>query len=265
MRGFMNMRAGASFEEADVVENYVFRPPYPQALFQRLVEIAPARTALLDIGCGPGKISRPLARHFETVTAVDPSRAMIALGRSMPDGDAPNIEWVEGFAEDFPIADRRFDLTVAAASIHWMDHERLFSRLLAHGRPGHVVAVVAGDDAFEPPWRANWVNFLERWVLAVTGEPFDPVGKPREWDRYAAHLDIKGEEYFVSAPFEQSVAAFIACQHSRDTFAPSKLGARLPDFDRELEQILRPHARDDRLTYRVRTKLVWGRIKAGLA
>lgn len=259
----MNKRAGASFEEADVVENYVFRPPYPASLFQRLVEIAPARTALLDIGCGPGKISRPLARCFERVTAVDPSRAMIALGRSMPDGDAPNIEWIEGFAEDFPIEDRTFDLTVAAASIHWMDHERLFSRLAAHERPGHVVAVVSGDDAFEPPWRADWLSFLERWVLAVTGERFDPVGKPREWDRYSAHLDIKGEEHFVSAPFEQSVEDFIACQHSRDTFAPSKLGARLSDFDRELEQILQPHASAGRLTYCVRTKLLWGSIKTG--
>ncbi|GLQ57191.1 methyltransferase domain-containing protein [Devosia nitrariae] len=73
-------RAGASFTQADVVENYPFRPPYPDSLFERLVEIAPARGALLDIGCGPGKISRQLAWEFETVTAVDRSWNMIALG-----------------------------------------------------------------------------------------------------------------------------------------------------------------------------------------
>ncbi|GLQ57185.1 class I SAM-dependent methyltransferase [Devosia nitrariae] len=259
----MSERAGASFTEVDVVENYPFRPPYPDALFARLVEIAPARGALLDIGCGPGKISRVLAREFETVTAVDPSWSMIALGRSMPGGDAANIEWIEGFAEDFAIEGRRFDLTVAANSIHWMDHARLFPRLAAHQRSGHVVAVVAGDDAFEPPWQADWLTFLGRWVLEVTGGPLDPVGKARQWGSFSAYLDIRGEEQFLSAPFEQSVADFIACQHSRDTFAPSKLGARGAAFDAELEEILRPHAVDGRLTYRVRTKLVWGAIRAG--
>lgn len=259
----MSGRAGASFEEADVVENYLFRPPYPDSMFSRLVEIAPARAALLDIGCGPGKISRPLARHFDRVTAVDPSRNMIALGRSMPEGDAPNIEWIEGFAEDFPIEKRTFDLTVAANSIHWTDHGRLFPRLAAHGRPGHVVAVVLGDDAFEPPWQADWLAFLRKWVLEITGEPFDPVGKSREWESYGAYLDIRGREYFVSAPFEQSVTEFVLCQHSRDTFAPSKLGSRGAVFDAELEDLLRPHASDGKLSYRVRTRLVWGAIKAG--
>ena len=257
----MSGRAGVSFEEADVVENYAFRPPYPDSVFRKLVEIAPARASLLDIGCGPGKISRPLARYFHRVTAVDPSRNMIALGRSMPEGDAPNIEWIEGLAEDFPIEGRTFDLTVSAASIHWMDHGRLFPRLAAHGRSGHVVAVVSGDDAFEPPWQADWHTFLGKWVPEITGQPFDPDGKSREWQSYGEYLDIRGNEYFISAPFEQSVTEFILCQHSRDTFAPSKLGSRLMAFDLELEEILRSHAIKERLTYRVRTKLVWGTIK----
>lgn len=258
----MNARAGASFTEADVVENYPFRPPYPDPLFRRLVEIAPARGALLDIGCGPGKISRALAGEFERVTAVDPSRNMITLGRSMPGGNAANIEWIEGFAEDFPIVGRAFDLTVAANSIHWMDHARLFPRLAAHGRLGHVVAVVAGDDAFEPPWQEEWLAFLARWVLEMTGKPLDPVGKALEWGSYSQYLDIAGKEDFLSAPFGQSVADFIACQHSRDTFAPGKLGARCAAFDAELEEILRPHAVEGQLTYLVRARLVWGTIRA---
>lgn len=257
----MSGRAGASFEEADVVENYVARPPYPETLFQRLVEIAPGRTTLLDIGCGPGKIARSLDQHFDRIIAVDPSRNMLALGQSLPGGGAPNIEWVEGFAEDFPIHGP-FDVTVAAASIHWMDHSRLFPRLRAHAGAGHVFAVVSGDDAFEPPWHTDWIAFLKKWVLAITGEPFDPPGKARQWESFRDYLDLKDDEHFLSEPFEQSVAEFIRCQHSRDTFAPSKLGSRLPTFDRELAAILQPHASANRLTYRVRTRLVWGTIKS---
>ncbi|MGO8134389.1 class I SAM-dependent methyltransferase, partial [Rhizobium ruizarguesonis] len=48
--------------------------------------IEPRSEHLLDIGCGPGKISCALAGAFKSVTAVDPSEHMIALGRSLPGG-----------------------------------------------------------------------------------------------------------------------------------------------------------------------------------
>ncbi len=122
----MNDRPGASFENREVVDLYPFRPPYPEAVFDKLREVAPRHDAVLDIGCGPGKVSRPLAQSFAQVVAVDPSQHMIALGQNLPNGRAPNLLWVQGFAEDAPLDGWRFDLTVAAASIHWMDHDRLF-------------------------------------------------------------------------------------------------------------------------------------------
>lgn len=168
----MNDRPGASFEESEVVDLYPFRPPYPEAVFEKLRELATRHDAMLDIGCGPGKVSRPLAQSFAQVVAVDPSQHMIALGQSLPDGRAPNLHWVRGLAEEAPLDGWRFDLTVAAASIHWMDHDRLFPHLLAHAAPGHVFAAVSGDDAFEPPWQADWQRFLAKWVMEVTGRPF---------------------------------------------------------------------------------------------
>ncbi|MGO7609636.1 class I SAM-dependent methyltransferase, partial [Rhizobium ruizarguesonis] len=46
------------------------------------------------MGCGPGKISCALAGAFTSVTAVYPSEHMIALGRSLPVGNAGNIQWM---------------------------------------------------------------------------------------------------------------------------------------------------------------------------
>lgn len=131
----MNDRPGASFEEREVVD-LPLSPPYPEAVFEKLHQLAPRHDAMLDIGCGPGKVSRPLTRCFADVVAVDPSRHMIALGHTLPGGRAPNLHWVRGLAEEAPLDGRRFDLTVAAASIHWMDHDRLFPKLLLHAAPG---------------------------------------------------------------------------------------------------------------------------------
>ncbi|MFL5020189.1 MAG: class I SAM-dependent methyltransferase [Rhizobium sp.] len=258
----MDQRRGSSFSETDVVANYRYRPPYPDAVFRKLLAIAPRSQHLLDIDCGPGKISRALAGAFTTVTAVDLSEQMIALGRSLPGGNALNIRWVESFGEDFPTGGESFDLTVAAASIHWMDHGRLFPHLLANATAGHVMAVISGDDPFEPPWQSDWHSFLRKWVPEVTGQPFDHDKRSEGMRSYQSYLNLCGSEQFVSErPFEPSVADFISCQHSRDTFAPSKLGDQIASFDAELSELLRSYSTDDRLSFIVRTGIVWGEIK----
>ncbi|WP_245521630.1 class I SAM-dependent methyltransferase [Rhizobium leguminosarum] len=210
----------------------------------------------------PGKISRALAGAFTSVTAVDPSEHMIALGRSLPGGNAGNIRWIESFAEDFPANGGPFDLTVAAASIHWMDHSRLFPHLLANAAPGHVMAVISGDDPFEPPWQSDWHSFLGKWVPEVTGQPFDHDKRSEGMRSYQSYLNLHGSEHFVSErPFVQNVEDFVSCQHSRDTFAPSKLGDRIARFDAELSELLRSYSNDDRLSFVVCTRIVWGEIK----
>lgn len=260
MVGNMQERAGITFEDADVVENYVYRPPYPEAIYERLLAIAPKHDCVLDIGCGPGKISRPLARHFGKVIAVDPSRHMITLGQSLENGRAHNLHWIVGLAENTDIVDRP-DLIVAAASIHWMDHKRLFPRLQTYAAAEHRVAVISGDAPYQPAWENDWRSFLIKWVPVITGEAFDPVAKDESWSSYKAFLDIEGTEHVLSAPFQQSVGDFIRCQHSRDTFAPSRLIGRMDVFDAELGEMLAPYAREGKLNFTVRTKLVWGAIK----
>jgi len=255
----MNDHPGASFEHREVVDLYPYRPPYPAAVFDKLVELAPRLQAMLDIGCGPGKVSRPLTRAFTEVVAVDPSLHMIELGQSFPDGRAPNLHWLQGRAEDERLDGWRFDLTVAAASIHWMDHARLFPRLQAHAAPGHVFAAISGDDAFEPPWEDDWRRFLGKWVPEVTGRPYEPRRPDAIAGDFHGHVEVAGREFFA-APFSQSVEDFIRCQHSRDTWAYSKLGNRTAAFDAELGQLLAPHAVAGQLSYTVRTLVTWGAI-----
>ena len=98
----MSCRPGSSFLHADVVGNYKHRPSYPPALFEKLVTAAPARGAVLDIGAGPGKISRALTKSFGSVYAVDPSAEMITVGRAQPGGDASNLVWFQALCGGVP-------------------------------------------------------------------------------------------------------------------------------------------------------------------
>lgn len=93
------------------------------------------------------------------------------------------------------------------------------------------------------------------------GRGVRPHWQAESWSAYKAFLDIDGSEHFHSAPFEQSVEDFVRCQHSRDTFAPSRLAGRMNEFDGELGEMLAPYAREGKLSFIVRTKLVWGSIR----
>ncbi len=56
-----------------------------------LTRIVPGagRERALDFGCGVGRITRPLADHFETVDGVDLARSMIARARELNRGQRP--------------------------------------------------------------------------------------------------------------------------------------------------------------------------------
>lgn len=251
----MSDLSGVSFQAADVAAHYVHRPPYAQDVYRAIAACAPGAGRLLDLGCGEGKIARPMALSFDEVVAVDPSAAMIALGRTLENGQAANIAWTCATAEEAAL-DGLFDVVTFGSSIHWMDPEAVFAKLRSHVTPGHRIAIVAGEDAYEPAWAPAWREFLEKWVPEVTGRPLGSHEWRASRARHLAHLDVIRTEVFVSEPFEQSVESFILCQHSRNTFTLSNLGARVDKFRDALRRVLTPYA-DAKgvLSYRVQTRL----------
>jgi hypothetical protein len=173
----------------------------------------------------------------------------------LENGDAPNITWIQSHAEDVDLGSEQFDLVVAANSVPWMEPNTLFAKLRNHVAQDHALAVVSGDDAHDPPWHADWIEFLVKWIPIATGEAFDLQRKASEWSAWKQQVDIKFADTFISAPLTQKVSEFIACQHSRDAFAPSRLQGRLDEFDVELGELLGPYAVGDLLSFRTRSDL----------
>src|SRR5262245_12462387 len=92
------------FKDSDVVAAYPSRPPYARAAIEFLSELATDDSRrILDIGCGPGDIARPLASLVDHIDAVDFSAGMIEVGRALPGGATSNIRWIIGKVEDAPL------------------------------------------------------------------------------------------------------------------------------------------------------------------
>ncbi len=166
---------------------------------------------------------------------------MITLGKSLEFGAATNLEWVESYAETAPLKGK-YDTVVAALSIHWMKHDVLFKKLPKYLKKRYLFAVVEGDGAHNPPWEGDWQSFLGKWVPRLTGKPVHANEDRSFWEEYLDYVDVSETHEVISDPFNQSIEDFILCQHSRDTFAISKLDGDRESFDSELRELLSPFA-----------------------
>lgn len=118
-----------------------FRPTYPASLYQTILTYYhrahgqpkssndPPSGSLLDLGCGPGLVSRAFAPHFTTVTAVDPSPGMVAQARRFTT-TPNNITIRQASAEDLSfLGPGSVDLAVAGEAAHWFDYTRAWPEL----------------------------------------------------------------------------------------------------------------------------------------
>ena len=83
---------------------------------------------ILDIGCGPGYLTRKLAEKFAAsrIVGLDIAPGMIAAAKQKM--RKQNLRFIVGDGESFA-CDNQFDLIVSNASLQWMDLEKVFNRV----------------------------------------------------------------------------------------------------------------------------------------
>jgi SAM-dependent methyltransferase len=116
------------------------RPGYPDRLFADL-PIGPG-SRVLEIGCGTGKATVPLARFGCEVTGVELSEPMAAVARRNL-ARFPNATVEVAAFEDWAPPAERFDLVLSATAFHWLDPAVRVAKAFDLLRPGGALAVVS--------------------------------------------------------------------------------------------------------------------------
>ena len=98
---------------------------------------------LLDVACGPGLYTKPLARKLSgegVVVGLDVSEAM--LQRAVRDNADDRVAYVRGSALDVPFPDDTFDTVVCLAALYLIPAPRLAVREICRvAKPGGRVAL----------------------------------------------------------------------------------------------------------------------------
>lgn len=119
------------------------RPGYPPALYDDLAELAGARpgSRVLEVGCGTGQATVPLAGRGCRITAVEAGARMAAVARRNLAG-AASVDVVTARFEGWPLPQEPFDAVVSATAFHWIDPVVRVAKAADALRPGGALAVV---------------------------------------------------------------------------------------------------------------------------
>ena len=117
-------------------EYAAFRPGYPAALYNALLQQVAGRHHAWDVGCGNGQVARDLAPHFVQVTATDISAKQIQQAAPVD-----NLEYHVCPAEQTPFASNSFDLITVAQALHWFNIPTFFQEAQRVAKPGALVAL----------------------------------------------------------------------------------------------------------------------------
>lgn len=153
---------------------------------------------VLDIGCGGGILSEPLARLGAEVVGVDPSQANIAVARAHAEQGELRIDYRVSTAEALADAGERFDLVLAMEVVEHVADVDLFVRRIGEMvKPGGLLvaatinrtlksfglAIVAAEYVLGwlPRGTHSWDKFvrpseLERALVRAGLAPFNTTG-----------------------------------------------------------------------------------------
>jgi SAM-dependent methyltransferase len=184
----------------------LFTGRFSGALAPRFVDVADVTPGmrLLDVGCGPGALTRLLVDRVgaSAVSAVDPSDAFVEAARTR----LPGVDVRRATAEELPYADGTFDAALAQLVVHFMTDPVAGLREMARvTRPDGVVAACVWDNAggagpLSPLWKA--AQELNPDARDESGGAGAREGHLAELAREAGLARVESSRLTVQVPFQ---------------------------------------------------------------
>jgi SAM-dependent methyltransferase len=210
---------------------------------------------VVDLGAGTGKLTRELRPRVGRVIAVEPSAAMREVLRSA----VPEVEALDGSAEELRLGDASVDAVFVGDAFHWFSTPAAVAEMARVVRPGGGLALMWNAHAWgDEPWLREMGELIGPrsapgvrpenryqsglWRQALDGAPFGELHTVRV--RHELRTDLPGLLLHIST------WSFVGALDDRDR----------DDLLRELEGVLQRALPDpDHVTIPYRTDAYWAR------
>jgi SAM-dependent methyltransferase len=169
----------------------VYRPRYPESLFDAVTAACAGHDRLWDCATGTGQAAVPLADRFASVLATDASPQQLRSA-----APHPRVRYVAALAEASPVGDRWADMVTVAQALHWLRLPRFYAEVRRVLRPGGLfVAWTYGRQRVDG---AGIDAGIEDFYGRVVGPYWTPE---RRWVETGYRtLDFPFEEVAIAVP-----------------------------------------------------------------
>lgn len=106
------------------------RPRYPAALFDDIIAYAdlPADARILEIGCGTGQATLPLAQRGYAIDCIELGAELAKVARANL-APFPKVQVIQADFDTVALAPARYDLVLSATAFHWLDPATRFNKV----------------------------------------------------------------------------------------------------------------------------------------
>jgi SAM-dependent methyltransferase len=128
------------------------RREVPSHVFDDLFSLAaiePAAASVLEIGCGTGQATLPLARRGCRIVSLEMGANLVRIASRNLAG-FPRVTLVNARFEDWSPAGHLFDIVFAANAWHWLDPQICYAKAAIVVKPGGVLAFTKAHHVFPP-------------------------------------------------------------------------------------------------------------------
>jgi SAM-dependent methyltransferase len=221
----------------------LYRPPPPIEVVDAVIALSKLRpgSRVLEIGCGTGQLSVPLAKHGVDLVSIElGSHLAMHARRNLAEFTNARVE-VCAF-EEWQLPMNKFDAVVCASAFHWLDPAVRYSKSAEALRPEgcltilHVRHVRGGTPGFFEDTQPYYM----RWGLS--DDPFFQPAAPADVPTMFPELDelpefSAVERQYFEIPMRHSTASYVGWLRT-DSLVNSLDDERRRGFLEDIEQLI---------------------------
>ncbi|BBN98343.1 hypothetical protein St703_10480 [Sporolactobacillus terrae] len=194
---------------------------------------------LLDLGCGTGKLTFPLAHFFEETVGIDVSSDMLKSAQSQCELlNIKKMKWMKMPSEKISPALGSFRMITAGDAFHWMDREHVLKLSYDLLEEGGALALVGqghilGDRSLE--WQKAVQHVVDKW-FPNRNRRINAVRHEHIVAQSSFHSLLTGQ---IHSERERDIPSIIGYLYSTSTCRKTQLGKEAPQFEKEIYDVLK--------------------------
>lgn len=219
-----------------------YRPGYGERVFEYLEERfdLDGDSRVLDLGCGAGQVTVPLAARAGCVLGMDPNLRMLGEAAVRAERAGCEIEWLVGSDAELRGIEGPLDLVTMGRSFHWMAQEKTLERVHEITTSNGGVALLTNRE-----WITRGTKEWQDAVYALASEYVDmpkrtgPIEFDDPWDELVAAFGFTDAETVTfESEREWDVDSVVGYVFSLSFCSPATFGSERDAFEAALRSRL---------------------------